>query len=233
MFLTNPSAFLSVNKKFTFLKNPGTKKGFEKSCLSYVMELICLFFFFFCHRREVKPKLSWCPRVGSRAQLEAAESLDSLSSRGAPHPPRRPPAGAPPAAAAAAAGLKQQARSTGALPTGLLGLGLQLSGASAPLALGAQNHLEGLPGFWAFLGGHRVPPSRAALCRTQGLGREDREASGEEKGCGAGNWSNFPPNKPTSRLTGSRLPTTFQFRPRPSRPLPGRWGRARGETGSG
>lgn len=46
--------------------------------------------------------------------------------------------------------------STAALDTELLGLGLRLSGISGPLAAGTQHHFEGLLGFWAFLGSHRV-----------------------------------------------------------------------------
>ena len=59
------------------------------------------------------------------------------------------------------------AGSTGALQTELLGLGLQLPGASVPLALGAHNHFGGLLGFWAFPGSHGVLRAKGyyALCR--------------------------------------------------------------------
>lgn len=55
------------------------------------------------------------------------------------------------------------AGSTGALQTELLGLGLQLPGASVPLALGAHNHLGGLLGFWAFPGSHGVLRARGTM----------------------------------------------------------------------
>lgn len=125
---------------------------------------------------------------------------------------------------------KAAARSTGALHTALLGLGLRLPGASALLAPGAQNHLEGLPGFWALLGGHRVLRAKRywAVRRDYGgtteksLGRK-RVGSREPVQLPA-KQANFPPN----RLPASNyLPV-----PAPPRSASPEDGGARGEMGS-
>lgn len=101
------------------------------------------------------------------------------------------------------------AGSTGALHTELLGLGLQLPGASAPLALGAHSHLGGLLGFWAFPGSHRVLRAKGyyALCRDRGgkivkpLGRNK---------AGTGELRQLPAKQPHRFQSGFSLP------PRPS-----------------
>lgn len=93
------------------------------------------------------------------------------------------------------------AGSTGALHTELLGLGLQLPGASAAPAPGAQNHLRGLPGFWAFSGSHHVLRAKGfyTLCRDYrgkietSLGR--KKAGTREQLQLPAKQANFPPNR--------------------------------------
>lgn len=122
------------------------------------------------------------------------------------------------------------AGSTGALHTELLGLGLLLPGASAPLALGAHNHLEGLPGFWAFPGSHRVLLAKGfyTLCRDYG-GKiekplERKKARTRELVQLPAKHANFPPNRlKASKLASSSGPSPAEEAP----PLPGRRGRAR------
>lgn len=116
------------------------------------------------------------------------------------------------------------AGSTGALHTELLGLGLQLPGASAPLALGVQNHLGGLPGFRAFPGSHRVPRTKGycTVCRDYG-GKIKNPL--ERKRAGSRELVQLPANKPTSRQSpGLHLASSSGPAPR------GRRG-ARGEMG--
>lgn len=100
--------------------------------------------------------------------------------------------------------------STGALHTELLGLVLQLPRAPAPLAPGVQSHRRGLPGFWAFLGSHRVLRAKRYCTVNRDYGGKIGKPLGRKR---AGTreliqlpakQANFPPNGlPASRLVSS------------------------------
>lgn len=156
------------------------------------MELICLF----SPPEGGEAQTLWCERLCSAAR--GICDWGSLRDLEAPSPA---PASCLLREHPAAERLQQQARSTGALHTELLGRGLQLPGAPALLALGAQHHLEGLPGLWAFLGGHRVVRAKRYSAVRRDYGgtiekplRRKRVGSRERVQLPA-KQANFPPNR--------------------------------------
>lgn len=119
---------------------------------------------------------------------------------------------------------------TGALHTTLFGLGFQLPGTPAPLALGAHNHLAEFLGLGAFPGSHLGPlgvvgagealaQELRRLEKLLGVQKANQNQAGTPRhplGLGEVHFANFPPNRlPGSELASSSGPASHA-RPRPS-----------------